>query len=131
VIPPTILVADDEPHILLLIVITLRKDGYRILEANDGGEAFDLVQAERPDVLVLDAQMPHRSGFDVCADVRADVSLVPQPYVIMLTAAGQEADRRRAAEVGVDEFMAKPFSPSRLRARVREIIAERGSAGQV
>lgn len=119
---PTILVADDEPHILLLVVISLRKDGYRILEAHDGGEALDVVRAERPDLLVLDAAMPHVTGYDVCAAVRADASLVPQPYVIMLTAAGQEADRRSAAEAGVDEFMTKPFSPSRLRARVREIL---------
>ena len=123
---PTILVADDEPHILLLIVISLRRDGYRILEAHDGGEALALVQAERPDLLLLDAGMPHLTGFDVCAAVRRDASLVPQPHVMMLTAAGQEADRRRAAEVGVDEFMTKPFSPSRLRARVREVLAGRG-----
>ena len=124
---PTILVAEDEPHILLLIVITLRKDGYRILEAHDGAEALELIRAERPELLVLDATMPRVSGFDVCAEVRADASLAPQPYVMRLTAAGQEADRLRAAEVGVDEFASKPFSPSRLRARVREILDERGS----
>ena len=126
---PTILVADDEPHILLLIVISLRKDGYRILEAHDGAEALDLVRAERPALLLLDAGMPQLTGFDVCAAVRADASLVAQPHVMMLTAAGQEADRRRALEVGVDEFLTKPFSPARLRARVREVLAERSVAG--
>ena len=125
---PTILVADDEPHLLLLVVVTLRKDGYRIIEAHDGGEALDLARAERPDMIVLDAMMPHLSGFDVCATLRDDGSIDPQPYVLMLTAAGQDDDRARAAAAGVDEFLTKPFSPSKLRTRVREVLVERGAA---
>lgn len=126
--PPTILVADDEPHLLLLVVVTLRKDGYRIIEAHDGGEALDLARSERPDMIVLDAMMPHLSGFDVCAMLRDDAGIDPQPFVLMLTAAGQDGDRARAAEAGVDEFMTKPFSPSKLRTRVREVLVERGAA---
>lgn len=125
---PTVLVCDDEPHILLLVVMTLRNDGYRLLEANDGEEALERARGERPDLIVLDAGMPRMNGFDVSAAIRADTSIAPQPYVLMLTAAGQESDRRNAEASGVDEFQTKPFSPSRLRARVREILAERATA---
>lgn len=122
----TILVADDEPHLLLLVVMTLRKDGYRIVEAHDGDEALELARSERPVLLVLDAMMPRRSGFEVCAELRADPGIDPQPYVLMLTAAGQESDRRLAEASGVNEFAAKPFSPSWLRAHVREIAVALG-----
>jgi len=129
--PPTILIADDEPHILLLVVMTLRKDGYRIIEALDGDEALEAARSERPLLIVLDAGMPRRSGFEVCEAIRADSSFAPQPYVLMLTAAGQESDRRRAEAAGVDEFATKPFSPSWLRAHVREIVESRGNAWTV
>lgn len=122
---PTILVADDEPHLLLLVVMTLRHDDFRIVEANDGDEALELARRELPALIVLDASMPRMSGYDVCAALRADPGVHPQPYVLMLTAAGQESDRRQAEAAGVDEFHTKPFSPSRLRARVREILAAR------
>lgn len=122
---PTVLVCDDEPHILLLVVMTLRNDGYRLLEASDGEEALQLARSERPDLIVLDASMPRMSGFDVCAAVRADTGIVPQPYVLMLTAAGQEGDRRLAEASGVDDFQTKPFSPSWLRQQVRDLLRER------
>lgn len=126
---PTVLVCDDEPHILLLVVMTLRNDGYRLLEANDGEEALELARSEQPDLIVLDASMPRMSGFDVSAAIRADASIEPKPFVLMLTAAGQESDRRLAESSGVDEFQTKPFSPSRLRAQVRDILAGRAGAG--
>lgn len=122
---PTILIADDESHILLLVSITLGKDGYRVVEAENGADALELARRERPDVVVLDAAMPRLSGYEVCAALRADPALAPQPFVLMLTAAAREADRRRADDAGVDEFMTKPFSPSQLRSRIREVLAGR------
>lgn len=126
--PSTVLIADDEPHVLLLVVMTLRKEGYRILEAQDGAEALALARAERPDIVILDASMPELSGFQVCEALRADASLDPQPYVLMLTAAGRDDDRRRAGAVGVDAFRTKPFSPSALRQQVRDAVVARGGA---
>lgn len=122
---PTVLVADDEPHLLLLVVMTLRNEGYRLLEAGGGDEALELARRERPDLIVLDAGMPRLNGFDVSAAIRADPAIVPQPYVLMLTAAGQESDRRLAEASGVDEFQTKPFSPSWLRGHVREVLSAR------
>jgi CheY-like chemotaxis protein len=128
VAPSTVLIADDEPHVLLLVVMTLRKEGYRIVEAQDGAEALALARSEQPDVVILDASMPELSGFEVCEALRADASIARQPYVLMLTAAGQDDDRRRAGVVGVDAFKTKPFSPSALRQHVREVVTARAAA---
>ena len=79
------------------------------------------IREHRPRLVILDAMMPNGDGYDVCRTLRADPGL-DQPHVIMLTASAGEVDRERAEEVGVDEFMTKPFSPRELRERVQELL---------
>ena len=118
-----IVVADDSRTILALVTMALRQAGHEPVTASDGEEALAAVRAHRPELLIVDAVMPGLSGYDVCRALREDAG-GPQPHVIMLTAGGQEADRVRADEVGVDEFVTKPFSPSDLRARVHELLGD-------
>lgn len=117
-----ILVADDEPHILTLLRITLEKEGFDVTSATDGDSALQRFHEIHPAIVILDGTMPGRDGYAVARDIRASEP-DPRPYVMMLTAGAQDADRQRALDAGVDEFLTKPFSPSGLRARVREIIA--------
>jgi len=118
-----ILVVDDSPVILRMLSLTLKKEGYNIATAVNGEEALEQIRKLRPALVFIDAMMPKKDGYQVSKEVREDPMLKRQPYIIMLTARGQEADRERAAEVGIDEFMTKPFSPSKVVARVREILA--------
>ena len=120
-----ILVADDEPHIRLLIEQSLEDladDGVEILTVGDGATALEKIQERRPALVVLDAMMPRMSGFDVCNAVKKELAM-DDVFVIILTAKGQEYDRQRGAEVGADLYMTKPFDPDELLARAREILA--------
>jgi two-component system alkaline phosphatase synthesis response regulator PhoP len=118
-----LVVADDSATILALVTLALRKEGYEPATATNGKEALEVIRALRPELVILDALMPEMNGYDVCRALREDVD-APRPHVMMLTAGGREADKELAAEVGIDEFVTKPFSPSALRARVREILGE-------
>jgi len=117
-----ILVADDEPHIVRTLAFVLKKAGYSVASAGDGQEALTLARELTPHVMLVDAMMPGLDGYEVCRSLRSDHDLAFQPFVIMLTGSGQDADRDRALEAGVNEFMTKPFSPSKLLARLEEII---------
>ena len=119
-----ILVVDDEPFILRTLTFVLKKEGYDIATAVNGEEAVAQIRALQPPLVFVDAMMPKKDGYQVSQEVRADAALEHQPYIIMLTARGQEADREKAERVGIDEFMTKPFSPSKVVARVREILAD-------
>jgi two-component system alkaline phosphatase synthesis response regulator PhoP len=116
-----IVVADDSTTMLSLLVLALKRQGYEPATARDGAEAVERVREHRPKLLILDAMMPNGDGFDVCRAIQDDPEL-EMPYVIMVTAAGRLADRERAAGAGVDEFLTKPFSPSELGQRVRQIL---------
>ncbi len=117
-----IVIADDEPHILRLLSMALTKGGFAVVPAVDGEQALASVRAKSPVIVVLDGEMPRRSGYEVARAVRDDPAITRQPYIIMLTAGGQPADAARAAAAGVDEFLTKPFSPRRLVARLREVM---------
>lgn len=117
-----ILVADDEPFILRSLTYVLRRDGHDVLEARNGGEALDAIRAKRPRIVFLDVMMPVRNGYEVVEEVRRDPDL-SGTYVIMLTAKGQAADRQRGLTAGADEYLTKPFSPSRISERVRLILS--------
>jgi two-component system, OmpR family, alkaline phosphatase synthesis response regulator PhoP len=111
-----ILIVDDEAHIRTLLEQTLEDledEGVELLTAADGAAGLALVEAERPDLVFLDAMMPSMNGYDVCRAVRTDLGL-PDVTIVLLTAKGQEADRRRGVEVGADEFLTKPFDPDEL-----------------
>jgi DNA-binding response OmpR family regulator len=116
-----IVVADDSEMILSLVVLALQREGYDPATATNGAEALARIRELQPQLVILDALMPKGDGYEVCRQLRDDPE-IENPYVIMLTAGGRETDRERAEAAGVDEFITKPFSPSQLRARVREIL---------
>ncbi len=121
----TILIADDQPHLRLLVSKTLSGPDYRIIEARDGNEAYALAMRESPDVLILDWMMPNRTGIQVVEALRREPGLRDVP-VIMLTARDQNADRNRAVTLGVHSYLVKPFSPIELMETVEKILGERG-----
>lgn len=115
---PVAVVADDDGVTRRVLTLLLQRQGYRVLVAVDGEGALRHVRDAQPTVVFLDARMPEPDGYEVCRIIRAESPSDGQPYVAMITAAGQEDDRARAALVGVDEFLTKPFSPSHLAARL-------------
>ncbi len=119
--PKTILVADDEPYVLRSLEFILKKEGYRVLTATDGQEALEKIREERPDLVLLDIQMPRMDGNTVCQTLR-EAPATRDLHIIMITAKGQEVDRLQALESGADEFITKPYSPRKLVDRVREIL---------
>jgi DNA-binding response OmpR family regulator len=121
----TVLVVDDEPTIREIVVKYLARDGFRTLEAADGDRARELVQAERPDLVVLDVMLPGTDGLELCRWIRAGSHLP----VIMLTARGEESDRIIGLELGADDYVTKPFSPRELAARVRTVLRRSEPAG--
>ena len=114
-----ILVVDDESRMRKLVHDFLAKAGYQILEAEDGAEALDIYFANSDIALViLDVMMPKLNGYEVLKEIRA-YSKVP---VVMLTARGEEHDELKGFELGVDEYISKPFSPKILVARVQALL---------
>jgi two-component system alkaline phosphatase synthesis response regulator PhoP len=115
------LVADDEPHIGRIIKMKLEQGPFRVTLAYDGREALDALAREQDvSIVLLDLMMPHLSGLDVLAAMRSDPRWRDLPCII-LTAAGQEQQHRRAIELGATEFLTKPFSPKKLYARAAEL----------
>jgi two-component system, OmpR family, alkaline phosphatase synthesis response regulator PhoP len=119
--PCHVLVADDEPHIGRIIKMKLEQGAFRVTLAYDGQEALDILERE-PDIglVMLDVMMPRLTGLEVLAKMRADNRFKDVPCII-LTAAGQEAQQRRALALGASEFLTKPFSPKKLFARAAEL----------
>jgi DNA-binding response OmpR family regulator len=123
--PETVLVVDDEPFILRSLSFVLERAGYVVRQARNGDEALEQLRDSRPRVAILDVMMPRRSGFEVCEVVKGDPDL-RDTYVILLTAKGQESARDRGLAAGADEYMTKPFSPSRIVERVGEVVRAAG-----
>ena len=120
-----ILVVDDEAHIRMLIEQTLEDledDGVEILTASNGEEALETIQEEAPDLVFLDVMMPKMNGFDVCNAVKKEGNGGPSPYIVLLTAKGQELDKQKGEEVGADLYMTKPFDPDALLDKAREVL---------
>ena len=114
----TILVVDDEPPIVDMLVYNLERAHYRVLAARDGREALDVAQRERPDLIVLDLMLPGIDGLDVCRELRKTHD-VP---IIMLTARDSEVDRVVGLELGADDYVVKPFSVRELMARIKSVL---------
>ncbi len=114
----TVLVVDDEPIVRDVVARYLRHEGYRTLEAGDGDEARRLISESEPSLVVLDVMLPGTDGLALCRWIRSRSELP----VIMLTARGEEADRIVGLELGADDYVAKPFSPRELTARVRSVL---------
>jgi len=120
-----ILVVDDESRMRKLVKDFLEREGHTIIEAVDGMEAIDIFYENKDiSLIILDVMMPRMDGWEVCREVRA-LSQVP---IIMLTARGEERDELQGFELGVDEYISKPFSPKILVARVNAILKRGGSA---
>jgi two-component system, OmpR family, alkaline phosphatase synthesis response regulator PhoP len=119
----TILVADDESHILNVVSLKLRNAGYRVITASDGQEALDMAQMEHPDLLITDYHMPLLSGIELCKRLRTDPSTASLK-MIMLTARGYNLESKDTAESGIRRMLSKPFSPRELLATVNEVLAE-------
>ena len=113
-----ILIADDEQLMRQLVVDFLQPEGYELIEAADGKEALELYQKEHPDLVLLDVMMPGYDGWTVCREIRRE-SAVP---IMMLTAKGEEIDQLFAYDLGVDEYITKPFSPKILVAKIKALL---------
>ncbi|MEM7346745.1 MAG: response regulator [Chloroflexota bacterium] len=119
-----ILIVDDEPHIRMLIEQTLETlvgPDVELFTATNGEEALDLIQIEQPNLVFLDVMMPKVSGFEVCRLVK-QVFNFHHIYIVMLTAKGQEFDKEQGKEVGVDQYITKPFNPDQLAKIAKSVI---------
>jgi two-component system, OmpR family, alkaline phosphatase synthesis response regulator PhoP len=114
----TILLVDDEQHIINLAQMYLEQDGFQVTSANDGAVALQRILNEKPSLVVLDLMLPGLDGWEVCRRVRAQ-SDVP---IIMLTARGDDIDKIVGLELGADDYLTKPFNPRELTARVKAIL---------
>ncbi|MCM0608885.1 MAG: response regulator [Ideonella sp. WA131b] len=117
----TVLIADDEPSMLVTLEFLMQREGYHVLLARDGDEALAQLRAHRPDFVLLDVMMPGKTGFEVCQAVRADEALA-RTKVLLLSAKGRDIDIAQGLGVGADAYMTKPFSTRELAARVRGLL---------
>ena len=104
-----VLLIEDEPSIAEALRFILSRDGWKVDTHADGSNALETIESKKPDVVILDVTLPHRSGFDILTDLRANPAFLDLP-VMILTARGQEKDRERAEAIGATHFMTKPFS---------------------
>ena len=119
-----ILAVDDEPHILKLIVFSLKAHGFEMLEASDGLAAVEVATAEHPDLVLLDVMMPVIDGYEACRRIRSNPETADIP-VFMLTAKAQAAEQQIGLDAGAVDYICKPFTPKDLVARVEEFFADR------
>lgn len=118
-----LLIADDEPNILISLEYLLKREGYQVTVARDGQEALDAVGRECPDLLLLDVMMPGKTGFEVCQALRADERHADLP-ILMLTAKGRETDVAKGLALGANAYMTKPFSTRELVDKVRAMLGD-------
>ena len=116
-----VLIADDEPNILISLEFLMKREGHQVLLARDGIEALALIRSERPALVLLDVMMPGKSGIEVCQAVRADEALAGT-LILMLTAKGRDTDVAKGLGVGADGYITKPFSTRELAQRVRDML---------
>jgi two-component system, OmpR family, alkaline phosphatase synthesis response regulator PhoP len=120
----SILIADDEAHIRILMEQTLEEledQGVELLIATNGAEALEMIQTQKPDLVFLDVMMPKMNGFEVCQTVKQNAE-TRSTHIIMLTAKGQEFDQQKGKEVGADLYMTKPFDPDEIVEKALEVL---------
>src|SRR5678816_1711487 len=124
-----ILIVEDDPDIAELVARYLERAGFQTERAANGREALHIVATRLPDLLILDLMLPHVDGIEICRSLRAGAATASLP-IIMLTARADESERIVGLELGADDYLAKPFSPNELVARVRALLrrAHRGTA---
>jgi DNA-binding response OmpR family regulator len=118
-----VLLIEDEANIIEAIRFILSRDGWHVDTHSDGATAVDAVMAKSPDLVILDAMLPNRSGFDILTDIRAAPETETLP-VLMLTARGQQRDRDMAERAGASQFMTKPFSNTEVLTSVRNLVRQ-------
>jgi two-component system alkaline phosphatase synthesis response regulator PhoP len=116
-----ILIADDEPNILISLEYLMKREGYEVLLARDGQEALEMLVREKPRLVLLDVMMPKKTGFEVCQELRANEA-IKDTLVLMLTAKGRDTDVAKGMALGADAYMTKPFSTKELVQKVREMV---------
>jgi len=116
-----ILVADDEPNIVISLEYLLKREGYAVTIARDGQEALDAIARDQPDLLLLDVMMPKKTGFEVCQEIRLNEAL-QHIKILMLTAKGRDTDVVKGMALGADAYMTKPFSIRDLVQKVAEML---------
>lgn len=117
----TVLIADDEPNILISLEFLMKREGHNIVLARDGQEAIDAIEREHPDLVLLDAMMPKKTGYEVCHEVRANPEL-SDVLILMLTAKGRDTDIAKGMALGADAYIVKPFSTKDLALKVKEML---------
>jgi DNA-binding response OmpR family regulator len=117
----TILIADDEPNILISLEFLMKREGYTVKLARDGQEAVDGIIEHRPHLVLLDVMMPKKSGFDVCQEIRAH-DQVKDTCILMLTAKGRDTDVAKGLALGVNAYMTKPFATKELVEKVKLLL---------
>ena len=119
--PKKLLVADDEPNIVISLEYLMKREGYDVLVATDGNQALEALPREQPALVLLDVMMPGKTGFEVCQAVRADPAL-DGVRILMLTAKGRETDVGKGLALGANAYMTKPFSTRELVQKVAELL---------
>src|SRR5262245_61231316 len=115
---PLVVIAEDEPKLSALLVNYLEREHFRTRTVSDGRRVVRTVKDAQPDLLLLDVGLPHKSGFDICKELRAFTRLP----ILMVTARSEEVDRLRGLEIGADDYICKPFSPREVIARVKAVL---------
>ncbi|HEV8508804.1 MAG TPA: response regulator [Chitinophagaceae bacterium] len=119
-----LLIVDDEAHIRMLIGQTLEEledEGVNFFTAENGEQALEIIQEEKPQLVFLDVMMPKMNGMEVCRRVKKELGL-NEVFIVLLTAKGQELDRQKGQEVGADVYMTKPFDPEKILEKAREVL---------
>jgi DNA-binding response OmpR family regulator len=118
-----VLIADDEPNIVISLEFLMKREGHRVSIARDGEAALAAIRADRPDLVLLDVMMPGKTGFEVCQEVRADPALAGLK-IIMLSAKGRETDLAKGQALGANAYMTKPFSTRELADHVKALLQQ-------
>lgn len=116
-----VLVVDDEPNIVLSLEFLMKQAGFRVRTAGDGETALLDIQTDPPDLVLLDVNMPRKSGYEVCEAVRADPKL-KQVRIIMLTAKGRDIEREKGLALGADDYVTKPFATQEVVDKVQALL---------
>lgn len=118
-----ILIVDDEPNIVLSLEFLMKQAGFEVRTVGDGQAALDAIEAEPPDLVLLDVMLPNKTGFEVCQAIRANPDW-QAVKVIMLTARGREIDREKGQALGADDYITKPFATREVVTKVQAMLAD-------
>ncbi len=123
-----ILIVDDEPNIVLSLEFLMAQAGYAVRKASDGEEALRAVAEDPPDLILLDVNLPGRSGYEVCEVIRANPEW-QRVVIVMLTAKGRDVEREKGLALGADDYITKPFATQELVDKVQELLQRQEGAG--